>query len=324
MTEQHPEESQAASQSQPPAQQAEQAEQAPKAQAQPVDQAADSSHPRRRRAVATITATALVGALAGAGVGYAAGYRWHGGDSTTAAGNRDVAGRGQVTVPGYGTFRWNEQGGQLPSDPFSGSDGMPNSGSDGMPGFGPGQVPGVRSHVDSTKASGSQLTGLVRIKTTLKYSGAEAAGTGMVLTSDGEVVTNHHVVAGATSVKVKVMSTGRTYTAKVVGTDAKDDVAVLQLSGASGLSTVKTDSDGVDVGDAVTAVGDAGGTVSYLSAAKGKVLSLNQSLTTQSEGSAAGERLSGMIKISSDVISGDSGGATYDADDEVVGMTTAA
>ena len=79
----------------------------------------------------------------------------------------------------------------------------------------------------------------------------------MVLTSDGEVVTNHHVVDGATSIKVTVMSTGTTYTAKVVGTDAKDDVAVLQLVGASRADTVTTDTDGVAVGDAVTAVGDA-------------------------------------------------------------------
>ena len=79
----------------------------------------------------------------------------------------------------------------------------------------------------------------------MKYDGGVAAGTGMVLTSDGEVVTNHHVVEGATSVKVKVMSTGTTYTAKVVGTDTKDDVAVLQLVGASGLSTVTPDTDGI-------------------------------------------------------------------------------
>ena len=84
--------------------------------------------------------------------------------------------------------------------------------------------------------------GLVRIMSTLGYQDGEAAGTGMILTSDGEVVTNHHVVAGATSVKATVMSTGKTYTATVVGSDTKDDVAVLQLADASGLTTVTTDS----------------------------------------------------------------------------------
>ena len=118
----------------------------------------------------------------------------------------------------------------------------------------------------------------------MKYDGGKAAGTGMVLTSDGEVVTNHHVVDGATSVKVKVMTTGKTYTARVVGTDAKDDVAVLQLVGASGLSTVTPDADGITVGDAVTAVGDANGTVDHLTAAGGTLLAKGQTITTQSEG----------------------------------------
>ena len=158
----------------------------------------------------------------------------------------------------------------------------------------------------------------------MKYDGAAAAGTGLVLTSDGEVVTNHHVVAGATSIEVTVMSTGDTYTAKVVGTDTTDDVAVLQLEDASGLDTVSTDNDGVTQGEAVTAVGDGNGTVDYLSAATGQVIATDQSITTQSEGSAAGENLTGLIEISSDVVGGFSGGATYDADGEVVGMTTAA
>jgi S1-C subfamily serine protease len=138
------------------------------------------------------------------------------------------------------------------------------------------------------------------------------------------VITNHHVVEGATSVKATVMSTGKTYAARVVGTDAKDDVAVLQLTGASGLSTVTTDTGGVSVGDRVTAVGDANGTAGQLSAANGKVLATGRTITTQSEGTAAGERLTGLIEISSDVVSGDSGGATYDSDGQVVGMTTAA
>jgi S1-C subfamily serine protease len=146
----------------------------------------------------------------------------------------------------------------------------------------------------------------------------------MILTSTGEVVTNHHVVQGSTNLTVTVMSTGRTYQATVVGTDARDDVAVLQLDNASGLQTVTTDNDPVAVNDAVTAVGDADGSTSTFSAAVGKIMATGQSITTQSEDGRAGERLQGLLKISSDVISGDSGGATYDAQGEVLGMTTAA
>ena len=279
---------------------------------------APKRHPLRRTAV-IVASTALVAGLVGAGAGYATGHGFGGsGDATQAGGSHQQSTDGPGSsgglqeIPGNPGWRW------------SGGD---DQGGPGVQGQVPGQVPGQggTSGSDSTsKASGSQLTGLVRIVSTMRYAGAKAAGTGMVLTSGGEVVTNHHVVQGATSVRVTVMSTGRSYTAAVVGTDAKDDVAVLQLANASGLQTVKTDTHGVSVGDKVTAVGDGNGTVGYLSAAAGKVMALQQSITTQSEGTATGERLTGLTKISSDVVSGFSGGATYDSRGDVVGMTTAA
>jgi S1-C subfamily serine protease len=280
----------------------------------------DPGRPHRgRRVLATVTATALVAGVGGVGAGYALGHGLRTSTPQAAAGsgqsNVSTDGSGAtVPIPGNGDWSWSGgQGGlSLPTDPGTGVDP-----------FGTGSSsPSTGS--STSKASGSQLTGLVRIATTLKYDGGRAAGTGMVLTSDGEVVTNHHVVAGATSIKVTVMSSGRSYTASVVGTDTQDDVAVLQLAGASGLSTVTPDTDGVSVGDAVTAVGDANGTVGYLSAADGEVMATRQAITTQSEANVSGQRLTGLIEISADVISGDSGGATYDDQGEVVGMTTAA
>jgi S1-C subfamily serine protease len=264
--------------------------------------------PRRGRRTLVLPAAAAALALAGGGtsLGYAvARAQNHTGTTTTPQDSSNVA-----LTPGYG----QDPGVlQLPTSPYG-------SGGDVY-----GDSSGQGSSTDATgEASGSQLTGLVRIVSTMKYDGAEAAGTGMVLTSDGEVVTNHHVVEGATTVKATVMSTGKSYTAKVVGTDATDDVAVLQLEDASGLDTVSTDNDGVTQGEAVTAVGDGNGTVDHLSAAEGQVIATDQSITTQSEGTAEGESLTGLIEISSDVVGGYSGGATYDADGEVVGMTTAA
>jgi S1-C subfamily serine protease len=187
----------------------------------------------------------------------------------------------------------------------------------------PGGAP-FGSATSGTPATTDQLTGLVRIATTLKYHGGRAAGTGMILTSNGEVITNHHVVQGATQIRVTVMDTRQTYTATVVGTDAKDDIAVLQLTGASGLRTVQTDAGAVDTGESVTAVGDAGGSTASFTAATGAVTATGQHITTHSPDSSATEKLRGLIEISSDVISGDSGGATYDAQGDVIGMTTAA
>ena len=88
--------------------------------------------------------------------------------------------------------------------------------------------------------------GLVDVVTTLGYQGGKAAGTGMVLTSTGEVLTNNHVIDGATSIKATDVGNGRTYTAKVVGYDKTHDVAVLQLQNASGLQTVTLSSPAPD------------------------------------------------------------------------------
>src|SRR5436305_10994876 len=90
-------------------------------------------------------------------------------------------------------------------------------------------------HAATTKSASS---GIVVFETTLGYQGGQAAGTGMVLTPTGEVLTNNHVIAGATSIKVIVPSTGRSYTAQVVGYSITSDTAVLKLQGASGLATV--------------------------------------------------------------------------------------
>jgi S1-C subfamily serine protease len=117
--------------------------------------------------------------------------------------------------------------------------------------------------------------GLVDVVTTLGYQGAKAAGTGVVLTSNGEVLTNNHVVKGATSIKAIDKGNGRTYTAKVVGYDASHDIAVIQLQHASGLQTANLgDSSTVRVGDKVVGIGNALGRGGTPAAATGKVTAL--------------------------------------------------
>ncbi|SEI92294.1 S1C family serine protease [Demequina mangrovi] len=175
----------------------------------------------------------------------------------------------------------------------------------------------------ATEAGADESTGIVLIDTVLGYQDAEAAGTGMVLSSDGLVLTNNHVISGSTEIEVTVAATGETYSATVIGTDAEDDVALLQLDGASGLTTITLDDDGVAIGDSVTAVGNAeGGGV--LMAADGSVTDLESTVTTAAEYSTESETLDGMIQFAADVVGGDSGGALIDDEGEVVGMTTAA
>ena len=101
----------------------------------------------------------------------------------------------------------------------------------------PGQGGGTST--SAALATEKQKVGVVTIVSTLRYQNAQSAGTGMVLSSDGEVLTNNHVVDGATSIVVTVASTGKSYRADVVGTAPTKDVAVLQLRNASGLKTAK-------------------------------------------------------------------------------------
>jgi S1-C subfamily serine protease len=173
-------------------------------------------------------------------------------------------------------------------------------------------------------ATAAQQRGIVVINSVLGYQGGESAGTGMVLTSDGEVLTNNHVVEGATRIVVTVASSGTRYQASVVGTDATDDVAVIKLSGASGLQTATLDKTGdAKVGDAVTAVGNAGGT-GTLTAAKGTITALQQTITASDAGGQNAEQLHDLIQVDADIVPGDSGGPLYDAQGEVIGIDTAA
>ena len=191
-------------------------------------------------------------------------------------------------------------------------------------GFGGYAASGAYATAVSTPATAQQSAGVVLIETVLPYQNAQAAGTGMVLTASGQVLTNYHVVEGAGTITVTVAATGQSFQATVVGADSSADVALLQLTGASGLTTVKADDEQAQVGDTVTAVGNAGGTGGTPTAATGTVTAVNQSITASDEGGSDPEQLTGMIQVDADIQAGDSGGPLYDSDGEVVGIDTAA
>ncbi|WP_410785471.1 S1C family serine protease [Kribbella sp. C-35] len=166
--------------------------------------------------------------------------------------------------------------------------------------------------------------GLVDVNTVLGYENARAAGTGIVLTSDGEVLTNHHVIEGATSITVTDVGNGKTYSASVVGYDEEHDIAVLKLKDASGLQTAKTgNSDQVKLGDQVVGVGNAGGDGGEPSYAAGKVTGLNQSITATDENGQDPENLENLIQTDANIQAGDSGGPLVNANGEVVGVDVA-
>ena len=175
---------------------------------------------------------------------------------------------------------------------------------------------------EQTTATAAQGVGVVLISTS--SSSAQGAGSGMVLSSDGYVLTNYHVVQSSTEVQVEVASTGRSYTATVVGHDASQDVALLKLADATGLQTVTIDDDGDPaVGDTVTAVGNSEGQ-GYLSAAEGRVTATDASITVSSETASSGsESLTDVLKTTAGALPGDSGGPMFDDEGEVVGITTA-
>jgi len=166
--------------------------------------------------------------------------------------------------------------------------------------------------------------GIVNITTTLGYQHAAAAGTGVILTSTGQVLTNNHVIEGSTRITATLATTGKTYVASVVGTSPVDDIAVLQLQGAANLKPVPLSSTPAKIGDSVVAMGNAGGEGGLPAVATGQVIALDQAITATDEGGGNPRRLTNLIQVSAPIESGDSGGPLANASGEVVGIDTAA
>ena len=149
-----------------------------------------------------------------------------------------------------------------------------------------------------------------------------AAGTGIILTSTGEVLTNNHVVEGATSITVTIAGRAGTYTASVIGVDPTADVALIQVNGVAGLPTATlADSATLQAGETVVAIGNAGGAGGAPSVTEGTIVALDQSITAS--GGATPEQLTGMIQSNATIAPGDSGGPLVNSAGQVVGMVTA-
>ncbi|MEU6540596.1 trypsin-like peptidase domain-containing protein [Streptomyces sp. NPDC047000] len=119
------------------------------------------------------------------------------------------------------------------------------------------------------------------VEVTATLSNGTSTGAGVIITSGGEIVTNNHVISGASSIKVKT-SDGKSYTAEVVGTDSKKDLALIKAQSASGLKAASLgDSSGVQVGDEVVAIGSPEGLTGTVTS--GIVSALNRDVTVSTD-----------------------------------------
>jgi S1-C subfamily serine protease len=165
---------------------------------------------------------------------------------------------------------------------------------------------------------------VVDINSQLSTPNAQAAGTGIVLDSSGVVLTNNHVINGATSITATDIGTSQSYPATVIGYDSVHDIAVLQLQGATGLPTAEIgDSGALAIGDAIAAIGNAGGRGGTPAIAAGTISALDQSVTVSDDTTGATEQLTGLIQVVASVQPGDSGGPLVNATGQVIGVDTA-
>jgi S1-C subfamily serine protease len=194
-----------------------------------------------------------------------------------------------------------------------------NSGGNGSTGTGSGM-----SRAKVQAVINSVRPGLVIISSNLQYQGSQAAATGMIISSNGLVLTNNHVITDTTQLYATVVATGTRYSAQWLGYDSTDDVAVIKLTGAHNLKTVPLgNSSSVKVGAGVVAMGNAEG-AGDITPAAGTITGLNKTIKASDSSEATSETLHGMLQTNAGIVPGDSGGALASAAGQVIGMNTAA
>jgi S1-C subfamily serine protease len=170
----------------------------------------------------------------------------------------------------------------------------------------------------------AELTAPAIVDIETELTDGAAAGTGMVITASGEVLTNNHVIEGATDISVSIGESSRSYDAEVIGTSPEADVALLQVDGVSDLPTVTLgDSSALEVGDAVVAIGNALDLPGPPRVTEGAITALAQSITVSGEDGSS-DRLTDLIQTSAELQPGNSGGPLFDDTGRVIGVNTAA
>ncbi|HEY6279181.1 MAG TPA: trypsin-like peptidase domain-containing protein [Streptosporangiaceae bacterium] len=181
------------------------------------------------------------------------------------------------------------------------------------------------SSINAQAVAAKVEPGVVDITSNLRYTGQVFEGTGIVLSPGGLVLTNNHVVDGATRLTVTLVSSGRQYAGEIVGTDASQDVALIRLVGAAGLKTVQVgNSDKALIGTQVVALGNAGGAGGPPTVTSGSITALRRTITASDSGSDTSETLHNMLQTNAPIAEGDSGGPLSNGAGQVIGIDTAA
>ncbi len=179
--------------------------------------------------------------------------------------------------------------------------------------------------LDQSALLSQVVPGLVDINTTLSYQSAIGAGTGIILDPDGLVLTNNHVIEGATAMTATSLANSQTYPIDVIGFDRDNDIALVRMRGAAGLPTaVIGTSSSVAVGDPIAAIGNANGANSVPSYAPGHVTQLGASVRATDESGGGARQLYDLIRVAAEIRPGDSGGPLVNSAGQVVGVTVAA
>jgi S1-C subfamily serine protease len=182
-------------------------------------------------------------------------------------------------------------------------------------------APGTGGRLNTDAIAAKVDPAIVDINTTV--GSGQAAGTGQIITSDGEILTNNHVVDRSTSIQVTIAGRSQTYPAHVIGVDPSADIALIQIDGVSGLPIVSfASTSSVKVGDPIVALGNALGQGGTPDVSQGSITALDQTITA-SEGGSKSEQLNGLLQSDATIYPGDSGGPIVNSSGQVVGMITA-
>ena len=220
--------------------------------------------------------------------------------------------------------------GLFESDGPAGGGAAQSSGTNPGSGSGKGSSPAPGSSTSTNKPDVAAITAevdpaVVDITSTLSQHQGQAAGTGMVVTPSGEVLTNNHVIDEATSITGQIDGRGTKYTAKVIGTDPTSDVALIQLEGVSDLKTVSFgDSSSVSLGQSVVAIGNALDLPGQPTVTVGTITGTDKPIVAQDSGTNLCESLTQMLQTNAKLEPGNSGGPLVNSAGQVIGMNTAA